>query len=168
MKDFITFHGQVKAFWQAWNHDWNFRFLFSFFLTQNRKWRFLKWQILSRFRWKFWLLHSQLGIINNTHRPLNVPLLLPTAAVFFYIINCGHFILGMKPELLAVLKLYSPFSVKRDLALLRLSRNLQSCDLPPLSQTAKAIDHWLPQVEALTVQLILLHWSPSINCVMAW
>lgn len=52
----------------------------------------------------------------------------------------------MKPELLAVLKLNSPFSVKRGPALLRLSWNLQSCDLPPLSQAAEAIDHRLPQV----------------------
>lgn len=65
---------------------------------------------------------------------------------FFCFINCGHFILGMKPELLAVLKLNSPFSVKVSPALLRLSWNLPSCDLPPLSQTAEVIDHSLLRV----------------------
>lgn len=62
----------------------------------------------------------------------------------FGFINCGHFILGMKPELLAVLKLNSPFSVKVGPVLLPLSWNPPSCDRPPLQQTEmKPIDHWL-------------------------
>lgn len=59
-------------------------------------------------------------------------------------IKCGHFILGMKPELLAVLKLNSPFSVKVGPVLLPLSWNLLSCDLASLSQNTP--DYWLPAV----------------------
>ncbi|KAM3593007.1 uncharacterized protein V6R79_003760 [Siganus canaliculatus] len=52
---------------------------------------------------------------------------------------------GMKLELVAVLKLNSPFSVMAGPVLLPLSWNLPSCDLSPLSQTAEIIDHSLLQ-----------------------